>query len=424
MPTKEELKELQSKPLETKYPVYLDYAASAPTTYWGWDFNTGTNYNPNQPYAISEQKQLKEAESIVLEALGSKTGHVIFGANATIMGKYLADLYNDFFEPCAISAFEHDCLAYVTKYKPVSPYMFVGKTVEGLKRWLKENEDRIKESNETCSPCSCIWMFVQNLTGEIMPVQEIGNLVHQYGMHMVCDLTAGLHNEPVPDNIDDWCDIAIWSGSKVGAEKGTGGIWFSERAWKEHCIGDEPPLHFGTPNAAQAMAQAQAIKHCQNEVSRRLSERYRTWRYIDDKWITLWQHLTSGIIDIRADYSDIIKQFRLGDYEFSSGIVGLYLPDINADAFQQFASTRQVYFSVFHSACAGQGDYRVAEAYGLTKEQASHCVRLSFGYETSEQDIDRFIEVLKEFREVFCSDGVCEAKKELAGRGILVELSK
>ena len=383
--------------------VYLDYAASAPTTYWGRDYNTGTNYKPNQPYAISEQKQLKEAESIVLKALGSKTGHVIFGANATVMGKYLADLYGDFTEPCAISAFEHDCLAYIIKYASISPFMFVGKTVEGLKRWLIENEEEIKESSETCSPCPCIWMFVQNLTGQIFPVQEIGNLVHQYGMHMVCDLTAGLHNEPIPDNIDDWCDIAIWSGAKVGAEKGTGGVWFSDRAWKEHCIGDEPPLYFGTPNAAQAMAQAQAIKHCQNEVSRRAGDRYRTWRYIDDKWITLWQRLTSGIIDICADYSDIIEQFRLGDYEFSSGIVGLYLPDINADAFQQFASTRQVYFSVFHSACAGQGDYRVAEAYGLTKEQAAHCIRLSFGYETDEEDIDRFIEVLKEFREVFCS---------------------
>ena len=410
-------------------PVYLDYAASAPTTYWGRDYNTGTNYNPNQPYAISEQKQLKEAESIVLEALGSKTGHVIFGANATVMGKYLADLYSDFTEPCAISAFEHDCLAYIIKYASISPFMFVGKTVEGLKRWLEENKNEIEESNETCSPCPCIWMFVQNLTGEIFPVQEIGNLVHQYGMHMVCDLTAGLHNEPIPDNIDDWCDIAIWSGAKVGAEKGTGGIWFSDRAWKVHCIGDEPPLHFGTPNPAQAEAQACAIAECQSEISRRIGKKTPngmqwTGRYIEDKWITLWQRLTSGIINIRADYGDIIKQFRLGNYEFSSGIVGLDLPDINADAFQQFASTRQVYFSVFHSACAGQGDYRVAEAYGLTKEQASHCIRLSFGYETNEQDIDRFIEVLKEFREMFCSDGVCEAKKELTGRGIPVGLSK
>lgn len=389
-------------------PVYLDYAASAPTTYWGWDYNTGTNYNPNQPYAISEQKQLKEAESIVLEALGSKTGHIIFGANATVMGKYLADLYGDFTEPCAISAFEHDCLAYIIKYASISPFMFVGKTVEGLRRWLIENEEEIKESSETCSSCPCIWMWINNLTGEIMPVQEIGNLVHQYGMHMVCDLTAGLHNEPIPDNIDDWCDIAIWSGAKVGAEKGTGGIWLSDRAWKEHCIGDEPPLHFGTPNVAQAMAQACAIAECQSEISRRIGKKTPngmqwTGRYIENKWITLWQRLTFGIINIRADYSDITKQFRLGNYEFSSGIVGLYLPDINADAFQQFASTRQVYFSVLHSACAGQGDYRVAEAYGLTKEQAAHCIRLSFGYKTNEQDIDRFIEVLKEFREIFCS---------------------
>lgn len=408
-------------------PTYLDYAASAPTTHWGWDFNTGTNYNPNQPYALTDQKQLKEAESIALEALGSKTGHIIFGANATIMGKYLVDLYSDFSEPCAISAFEHDCLAYIAKHECISPDMFVGKTVEGLKRWLEENKKKIKESNETCSPCPCIWMFVNNLTGQIMPVKGIGNLVHKYGMHMVCDLTAGLHNEPIPDNIDDWCDVAIWSGAKVGAEKGTGGIWFSDKAWKVLCIGNVPPLHFGTPNVAQAMAQAQAMEHCQNEVKRCIGGK-DGWegRYIENKWNALWLRLVRGIGDIRTDYNDIIKSFHWGAWEFSLGIIGLYLPDINADAFQQFASTRQVYFSVFHSACAGQGDYRVAEAYGLTKEEAAHCVRLSFGYETDEQDIDRFVEVLKEFREMFCTDldDICEAKKELAGRGIPVGLSE
>ena len=406
-------------------PVYLDYAASAPTTYWGWDFNTGTNYNPNQPYALSDQKQLKEAESIALEALGSKTGHIIFGANATIMGKYLADLYSDFSEPCVISAFEHDCLAYIAKRECISPDMFVGKTIEGLKRWLEENKDKIKESNETCSPCPCIWMWINNLTGQIMPVKGIGNLVHKYGMHMVCDLTAGLHNEPIPDNIDDWCDVAIWSGAKVGAEKGTGSIWFSDRAWKVHCIGNELPLHFGTPNVAQAMAQAQAMEHCQNEVKRCIGGK-DGWegRYIESKWNALWLRLVRGIGDIRTDYNDIVKSFHWGAQDFSLGIIGLYLPDINADAFQQFASTRQVYFSVFHSACAGQGDYRVAEAYGLTKEEAAHCIRLSFGYETDEQDIDRFIGVLKEFRKMFCSDDVCEAKKELAGRGVPVGLSE
>ena len=32
------------------------------------------------------------------------------------------------------------------------------------------------------------------------------------------------------------------------------------------------------------------------------------------------------------------------------------------------------------------------------------------------------VEVLKEFRKMFCSDDVCEAKKELAGRDIPVGL--
>lgn len=302
-------------------------------------------------------------------------------------------------------SYEHDCSFAQCDY--------TAKNLSELKELL------IKYEN---CPKIVTWMYICNMTGEIFPVQEIGKICHEYNAIFVCDLTAGLHNEPIPNDIDDWCDIAIWSGAKVGAEKGTGGIWFSNRAWKVHCIGDEPPLHFGTPNVAQAMAQAKAIEHCQNEVSRRVGKDTWTGRYIENKWNDLYIRLVHGISDIREDYNDIIKAFHWGSQEFSLGIIGLYLPDINADAFQQFASTRQVYFSVFHSACAGQGDYRVAEAYGLTKEQAAHCIRLSFGYETNEQDIDRFVEVLKEFREMFCSDGVCEAKKELAGRGIPVGL--
>lgn len=306
------------------------------------------------------------------------------------------------------SSYEHDCSFVQCDY--------TAKNLSELKELLIKYED-----------CSKIvtWMYICNMTGEIFPVQEIGKLCHEYNAIFVCDFTAGLHNEPVPDNIDDWCDIAIWSGAKVGAEKGTGGIWFSDRAWKVHCIGNESPLHFGTPNVAQAMAQAQAMEHCQNKLNSRVGDGSGwTGRYIESKWDKLWVRLMKGIRKIRNDYDDITQAFHWGNFDFTLGITGLYLPDINADAFQQFASTKQVYFSVFHSACAGQGDYRVAEAYGLTKEQASHCIRLSFGYETNEQDIDRFIEVLKEFREMFCSDGVCKAKKELAGRGIPVGLSK
>lgn len=385
-------------------PTYLDYAASAPTKYWGWDYNTGTNYNPNQPYAIGEQKQLKEAESITLDALGSKTGHVIFGANATVMAHYVLDITDWMTEACVINPYEHDCFARVLRYRNINPVMFVVDDFDTLNDQLRYYEEKIKESAEHAQPV-CFWMWVNNLTGQINPVETIGKIAHAYGMEFVCDLTAGLHNEPIPKNIDDWCDIAIWSGAKLGAEKGTGGIWFSDRAWKAHSIGDEPPLHFGTPNVAQAMAQANAMGFCQNEVKRRVGDRCGwTGRYIEGKWNELWIRLIRGIRSVCHDYDDATHAFRWGSLDFTLGITGLYLPDINADAFQQFAWTRNVYFSVFHSACAGQGDYRVAKAYGLTKEEAEHCIRLSFGYETNEEDIDRFVDILKEFREMFCND--------------------
>lgn len=391
--------------------TYLDYAASVPIKYWAQEYSVDHNFNPNQPYATYEAQLLKDAEQIVLASLGSKTGHVVFGANATVMADYVLNMTDWMTEVCVVNPYEHDCFAKTLRYKNMNPLMFVIDDYNTLNDQLKYHAEQIKESAECAYPV-CFWMWVNNLMGQTNPVDTIGKTAHSYDMEFICDLTAGLYNEVIPPNIDKWCDIAIWSGSKIGTKNCTGGIWFSDKAWKRYSSGNEPPVYFGTSNVAQAIAQAKAIEDCQKKLKETIPETKKKNIRSNDhvmfrKWHNLYNYLLEKLGDISLDY-DNAK--RLCGYEFDDAvesIVPLYLPDIDADAFQQFASTHNVYFSTFHSVCVDENDdYRVAKAYGLTEEQAKHCIRLSFGYETTNQDIDKFIDVLKKFRETLTNDKI------------------
>lgn len=90
------------------------------------------------------------------------------------------------------------------------------------------------------------WQGVNNITGEVFPIEEIGFICHGYNCFYICDMTAMIGKVPIPTNIDQWCDCAVWSGHKLGTELGIGAMWVSDRLdkWLNGF-----KLH-GTPNLA------------------------------------------------------------------------------------------------------------------------------------------------------------------------------
>ena len=86
----------------------------------------------------------------------------------------------------------------------------------------------------------------------------------------------------------------------------------------------------------------------------------------------------------------------------TAAINAIRLNGINADALQQFLASRGVYVGVGGSACSAAHDYRVLRAYGLTDDEASEVIRVSFGDETTASDIEALVEGIKEYRRQFC----------------------
>lgn len=233
------------------------------------------------------------------------------------------------------------------------------------------------------------WMMVNNITGTCFPIEEIGKLCHKYNAFYVMDITAALGHYPISSNLESFCDCIFASGHKIHAEKGIGFMWLSDRFASFLKLPNDPHDEYGmikgTPNVPGAIALSYAVEKAVDNVDKK-----------NELWRKLAHHLVTELDD------NGVEAYLWGDDEDKTyAINSIYLPGMNGDGLVQFLSSRGVYVSPCHSACSNQSDYRVAKALGMTEEEASHSIRVSFGTETALEDVNKLIEGIIKFKELF-----------------------
>lgn len=341
--------------------IYLDYAATNPFTKYPCS-KYGQFLNSNANYAYKEQKLLDECANRVKTAIGAKNGKVVFGGTSSQLienlSTHIYDETNEYLTICSV--YEHDSVwRFADQCGDIDSFKYVVQTYYGDKQLIV-----------------CL-MGVNNLTGEIMPVEEIGRLCHEHDVFYICDMTAMIGKAPIPANLDQWCDCAVWSGHKLGTELGIGAMWLSDKF--NNWLGDFK-LH-GTPNLAGAMAIADATEDaCKTSMK----------HYAD-----LYMYLYSKLANANIQFQVISNRLK------TCAINAIMFDNINADSLQQYLASKQIYVGIGGSACSSLHDFRVLNACGLTNDEASHVVRVSFGDETTERDIDAFVNVVVDYKEKF-----------------------
>ena len=349
--------------------VYLDYAATCPQVKYLCS-NYGSFFNVNANYAYKEKRLLSEAENRVKKAIGAKGGKVVFGGTSSQLIEnlftHIYDETNEYLTICSV--YEHDSVwRFAGQWGNIDSLKHVIQTYHGDKQLIV-----------------CL-MGVNNLTGEIFPIEEIGKLCHEHDAFYICDMTAMIGHTPIPTNIDQWCSCAVWSGHKLGTELGIGAMWISDRLDKWL---DGFKLH-GTPNLTGVLAMTQAVEDACDKV------------VIDKKdyhWVALADimYRTLG----KANINYVMIPDRLVAYTYA--INAIRLPGFNADALQQYLASKQIYVSIGGSACAEKHDYRILETgYNLTKQEASEVIRVSFGEDSSVEDVVALVEGIKNFKELY-----------------------
>jgi cysteine desulfurase len=216
---------------------------------------------------------------------------------------------------------------------------------------------------------------VNNETGVVQPLASIAERVRGAGSLLLADCAQGAGKRELPD-----ADFIAVAAHKVGGPPGFGALLVKEIAHLAAVGGQERGYRRGTENLPAAAGLAAALR------SRAFADAMPAIEALRARLET--EIVASGglVIGAEAERSAAIGAYAMPGVANASQLVQFDLAGISVSA---------------GSACSSGSmkPSRVLEAMGVPAEVASTVIRVSFGPQTTEADIGRFIAVWRGIRE-------------------------
>ena len=342
--------------------IYLDNAAttvckfpaSAYDDIWG---------NANTPYkfGLNARQVADECRERVKKCLGVKGGKVIFCGNASEAAKILCDRFyvENFKTYCWL--YEHDSV-----YDNVETHGY-SKTTH--------------HSNRT----AIFQQWVNPVTGVAFDIPSIRQTLGN-DCFLCMDATAGIGKRVLTQSIVSSVDAIWFSGHKFNGPKTGGILWVSDRLSKALYLSDDSRNEYG-------------LKHGTLDVPSFIATTYALEYTFSNSIDNIWHYAEiNDYLSNRAG-NRVVSFKQYANDQLNATV--LIDTGCNADALVQYLSTKGIYVGLAHSACSADADYRVTQAFGISKETAERCIRVSFSEDNTFNDIDALVNGIKEFKEKF-----------------------
>lgn len=218
-------------------------------------------------------------------------------------------------------------------------------------------------------------MYVNNETGSVNPIHEIGQLCNELGIlfHTDCVQAAGF----LPIDVEKiGCDFASISAHKFHGPKGTGCIYIRDPQKSSPMIsgggGQEFGLRGGTENVACIVGTGEASESAYN-------------RLVDEQGL-LWCFKTQFWREVSFELGDIVH--LNGQWLSPSKILNVRVDGVDGDTLVLALDSCDVCISA-GSACRSLElePSRVLVSMGLTADEARSSVRISFSRMNTEDEI-------------------------------------
>lgn len=228
-------------------------------------------------------------------------------------------------------------------------------------------------------------MWVNNETGVIHPIEEIGKIAEESEVYFVCDGTQGVGKLPV-DVVNSNIDVLCFSGHKLYAPKGIGAIYINDSITNRNKIqplihggGQENGLRSGTYNVPLIAGLGLACDIAQNEMAINES-------IIDE----LRDYLQSELLKFEGSYLNGDPQNRIYN------TVNVCIPGFDTEIFIGINKDIAVSNGSACSSALIQPSH-VLLAMGLTNNDAMNSLRISLGKQNTKKDIDLLLQRLDNF---------------------------
>lgn len=231
-------------------------------------------------------------------------------------------------------------------------------------------------------------MLVNNETGCIFPVAEVAKGLRERGSGALlhCDAVQGFLKVPC-DPVGWGVDLMSISGHKLGAPKGIGALYISEKLRNFRPLlpggGQEGGLRSGTEATGQIAGFAKAVELRLENYDEKIRHMAEMKALCLEKLLTV-----PGVVAVGGGTAPHILSVSLPGYP-SSNIVN----DLGSQGICISAG----------SACHKGKSSHVVSALGLDKRTAAGVIRISFAPETTAEDIEAVYEALKNHQAQRCA---------------------
>lgn len=224
-------------------------------------------------------------------------------------------------------------------------------------------------------------MFANNEIGTVEPIKEIGAICHEKGIYFHTDAVQAFGHIKI-DVQDMNIDFLSISGHKIGAPKGIGALYIRKGCKIDNLIHggqQERGRRAGTENVIGIVALGKAAEMAMAEIDE-----------VTAKLIYLRDKLINSLLS-KIDYA------RLNGHPVDRlpGNVNISFEFIEGESMLLLLDNYGICASSGSACTSGSLDpSHVLLAIGLPHEKAHGSLRISLGYQNTEEQVDKLIEVL------------------------------
>lgn len=345
--------------------IYLDHAATTPIRpeaqaamlagFARWA-------NPSSPHAEGRAARaaLEEARARIKAALGWP-GELIFTSGAS-EALWIA-LNRAKLKRRIVSAVEHDAVFRAAPGAEVLPMR--GGAFD--RDWMVD---------ALAQPGRAV-VAIQHLNSETGTIQPLGGVVEQLrdsGAVLLSDCSQSAAKFALPE-----ADMIVISAHKLGGPPGIGALLLREFALLDPSGGQEFGYRAGTENLPAVLGFAAAV-----DVRRDTNGRAA--------WLDIAETLIEHEYDFHREGGQVVSPSGEGTL-WSGHIIALAAPGLSAAA--QLVRLDMAGFAVSAGSACSSGTLkpsRTLRAFGVPDDVASRTIRVSLGWDTSQEDIKAFYE--------------------------------
>ncbi|WP_275887942.1 aminotransferase class V-fold PLP-dependent enzyme [Altererythrobacter sp. ZODW24] len=350
--------------------IYLDHAATTPIrpeALAAMQEGFALWANPSSPHAEGRKAKqaLEDARARVKKALGWE-GEVIFTSGASEAAEIALGRAKG--GERLVSAVEHDAILKAAPKAAIIPVDGDGALNLGALDRAQEAEGAEVVAVQT----------INSETGNAQDIAAIAAQVHAADGVLLADCSQSAGKYPIPAG----ADMAIVSAHKLGGPPGIGALLVRDFAMLEPAGGQERGYRRGTENLPGVLGFAAAIEACGEP-------------YIDPSILAPFGQVLTPAIE------------RLGGIRLSERLSDP-TPYVHAFAMPGISGSAQLMRFDMAGVAVSQGSAcssgtlktsHVLEAMGIDDDLASRMIRVSVGWNTTREEVERFCEVWIEMAE-------------------------